>query len=289
MPKFNHKNAVRSQMNERGLRFNKALGQNFLTDDSVLDKIVAASGIDSDTNVLEIGPGAGALTLKLAAEAKKVAAVEVDAGLLPLLEESLSDFDNVHIIHGDIMDISLKELFDKEFAGGKVKVAANLPYYITTPIVMKLLEENPGFESLVIMVQKEVAQRLTALPGEKNCGAITYSVHYCCEVETITDVPPEAFVPAPKVWSSVVKLTPRKEPPVQVLDERHFFTLIKAAFLMRRKTFLNCVSQNEVIGINKETLRDILRELDISENIRGETLSLVQFSQISNAIVTRNL
>ena len=289
MPKSNNISLVKGQMNERGLKFNKALGQNFLTDDTVLDKIVEASEIDSDTNVLEIGPGAGALTVRLAAAAKKVVAVEIDTGLIPLLKENLSAFDNVNIIHSDIMETSLKELFDKEFKGGKVKVVANLPYYITTPIVMKLLEENPGFESLVIMVQKEVAQRLTAKPGSKNCGAITYSANYCCETETITDVPPQAFVPVPKVWSSVIKLTVRKEPPVDVIDEQHFFTLIKAAFLMRRKTFLNCVSQNEVINVDKETLREILRELHISENIRGEALTLVQFSQISNAIKNRNL
>ncbi len=289
MVKVNNKSMIKGQMNEYGLKFNKALGQNFLIDDSILDKIIEASEIDSTTNVLEIGPGAGALTCRLAAAAKKVAAVEIDTGLLPILGENLSGFDNVNIIHGDIMDISLKELFEREFEGGKVKVVANLPYYITTPIVMKLLEENPGFESLVIMVQKEVAQRLTAEPGDKNCGAITYSVNFCCETETVTDVSPEAFMPVPKVWSSVIKLTPRTKPPVHVLDEQHFFALIKAAFLMRRKTFLNCVSQNKVIGIEKETLREILRQLHIPENVRGEALSLVQFSQISNAIVKRTL
>lgn len=289
MLKLNKRSAVKGQMQERGLRFNKALGQNFLIDDSVLDKIVEASEIDSDTNVLEIGPGAGALTVRLASMAKKVAAVEIDTGLLPLLGENLSAFDNVNIIHGDIMDLSLKELFKKEFNGGKVKVVANLPYYITTPIIMKLLEEDPGFERMVIMVQKEVAQRLTARPGDKNCGAITYSVNYSCETENVVDVPPQAFMPQPKVWSSVIKLTPREKPPVEVIDEHHFFSLIKAAFLMRRKTFLNCVSQNEVINVKKETLREILQELHISENIRGEALSLVQFSQISNAIKKRNL
>ncbi len=289
MAKTNNKKNVRSQMSEHGLKFNKALGQNFLTDESVLDDIVAAGEIDSDTNVLEIGPGSGALTMKLAPLAKKVVAVEIDTGLIPLLAENLLDFQNVKVIHGDILEISLKELFAKEFDGGPVKVVANLPYYITTPIVMKLLEENPGFENLVIMVQKEVADRLVAEPGSKNCGAITYSVNYCCETENIVDVPPEAFVPAPKVWSSVIRLRPRKNPPVEVLDEAHFFSLIKAAFLMRRKTFLNCVSQNQVVGVDKETLREILTELGISETVRGEALSLVQFSQISNEIKKRNL
>ncbi len=289
MAKTNKKKTVKNQMSEHGLKFNKALGQNFLTDETVLDRIVDAAEIDSDTNVLEIGPGAGALTQKLAPLAKKVVAVEIDTGLLPLLRENLSAFENVHIIHGDILEISLKELFQKEFGDSPVKVVANLPYYITTPIVMKLLEENPGFESLVIMVQKEVAERLAALPGTKNCGAITYSVHYACETEMVLDVPPEAFVPAPKVWSSVIKLTPREAPPVDVIDPQHFFSLIKAAFLMRRKTFLNAVSQVPMIGADKETLRAILNELEISETIRGEALSLIQFSQISNEIKRRNL
>ena len=289
MAKKNNKSQVRNQMSEHGLKFNKALGQNFLTDESVLDDIVSAGEIDSETNVLEIGPGAGALTTKLAPLAKKVVAVEIDTGLIPLLMENLQEFDNVKVIHGDILEISLKELFAKEFGDGPVKVVANLPYYITTPIVMKLLEENPGFENLVIMVQKEVADSLVAEPGGKNCGAITYSVNYCCETENIVNVPPEAFVPAPKVWSSVIRLKPRKEPPVDVLDEKHFFALIKAAFLMRRKTFVNCVSQNQVIGVEKEALREILHNLEISETIRGEALSLVQFSQISNEIKKRNL
>lgn len=289
MAKSGNKNTIKNQMYAHGLKFNKALGQNFLSDDTVLDDIVDAAGIDENTCVLEIGPGSGALTKKLAKTAKKVVAVEIDGGLIPLLKENVSSFQNVEILHADILDISLSELFSREFFGETVKVVANLPYYITTPIVMKLLEENPGFSCMVIMVQKEVAQRLIALPGGKNCGAITYSVNYYCETELVTDVPPEAFVPAPKVWSSVIKLSVREKPPVDVEDEQHFFALIKAAFLMRRKTFLNCVSQNECIHTDKETLRSILNEYGIPENIRGEALSLVQFSQISNAIKKRNL
>lgn len=289
MAKSGNKNTIKNQMYAHGLKFNKALGQNFLSDDTVLDDIVDAAGIDENTCVLEIGPGSGALTKKLAKTAKKVVAVEIDGGLIPLLKENVSSFQNVEILHADILDISLLELFSREFFGESVKVVANLPYYITTPIVMKLLEENPGFSCMVIMVQKEVAQRLIALPGGKNCGAITYSVNYYCETELVTDVPPEAFVPAPKVWSSVIKLSVREKPPVDVEDEQHFFALIKAAFLMRRKTFLNCVSQNECIHTDKETLRSILNEYGIPENIRGEALSLVQFSQISNAIKKRNL
>jgi len=287
--KSGNKSTIKSQMHAHGLKFNKALGQNFLSDDSVLDEIVEAAGIDENTCVLEIGPGSGALTKKLAKTAKKVVAVEIDGGLIPLLKENVSSFQNVEILHADILEISLSELFNREFFGETVKVVANLPYYITTPIVMKLLEENPGFSCMVIMVQKEVAQRLIATPGGKNCGAITYSVNYYCETELVTDVPPEAFVPAPKVWSSVIKLSVREKPPVAARDEQHLFALIKAAFLMRRKTFLNCVSQNDVIKVEKEVLRKILNEFDISENIRGEALTLVQFSQISNAIKERNL
>lgn len=289
MAKSGNKNTIKNQMHAHGLKFNKALGQNFLSDDTVLHEIVDAAGIDENTCVLEIGPGSGALTKKLAKAAKKVVAVEIDSGLIPLLEENVSSFQNVEILHADILAISLSELFNREFSGEIVKVVANLPYYITTPIVMKLLEENPGFSCMVIMVQKEVAQRLIATSGGKNCGAITYSVNYYCETELVTDVPPEAFVPAPKVWSSVIKLSVREKPPVDVEDEQHLFALIKAAFLMRRKTFLNCVSQNECIHTDKETLRSILNELGISQNIRGEALSLVQFSQISNAIKKRNL
>ncbi len=285
----NKKSAVRGQMSEHGLMFNKALGQNFLTDESYLDAIVDAAELTPDECVLEIGPGAGALTEKLAKKAKKVVAVEIDTGLIPLLKENLSDFENVKIINEDILKISLNTLFDEEFKGETVKVVANLPYYITTPIVMKLLEENPGFLSLVIMVQKEVAERLIAEPGSKLCGAVTYSVNYRCETELVTHVPPEAFVPAPKVWSSVIKLTVRDEKAVLVKDEAHLFTLIKAAFLMRRKTFLNSVSKNPALLTDKEMLRTILSELGISETIRGEALDLVQFSQISNRILERNL
>lgn len=284
-----NKKALKKQMAQNNLHFNKALGQNFLTDDNILDEIIGAAVLDSDTNVLEIGPGAGALTTRLAPHAKKVVAVEIDTTLIPMLTETLSVYDNVRLINNDILKIDLNKLIDDEFRGEPVRVVANLPYYITTPIIMKLLEENPGFESIVVMVQKEVADRLVAAPGGKNCGAITYSVNYYCETEKIVDVPPEAFVPAPKVWSSVIKLTLRDKPPVDCDDVNHLFELIKAAFLMRRKTFINCVSSSKTINCDKETLREILNKYGISETVRGEALSLVQFSQISNEILMRNL
>ena len=284
MNKKNTKTTLKNQMSDHGLKFNKALGQNFLTDESVLDEIVYAAELDEDTCVLEIGPGAGVLTKKLAAVAKKVIAVEIDKGLIPLLSENLADYQNIKIINEDVLKLSLKELFQQEFQNSSVKVVANLPYYITTPIVMKLLEENPGFESIVIMVQKEVADRLTTNPGSKNCGAITYSVNYACETESVIDVPPEAFVPPPKVWSSVIRLKPRNKPVVTVKDEKHFFALIKAAFSMRRKTLLNCIANNNAVKVEKDAFRQILNKLGISETVRGEALTLEQFAQISNEL-----
>jgi len=284
-----NKKALKQQMAKNSLHFNKSLGQNFLTDDAILDEIVYASGVGEDINVLEIGPGAGALTTRLAKSSKRVVAVEIDTSLIPMLSENLSEFDNVKIINKDILKIDLKQLIDDEFNGEEVCVVANLPYYITTPIIMKLLEENPGFSSITVMVQKEVADRLSAEPGGKNCGAITYSVNYYCETEKVVDVPPEAFVPAPKVWSSVIKLTLRDKPPVECMNVAHLFELIKAAFLMRRKTFINCVAQSKTINCDKETLKGILAELGISETIRGEALTLVQYSQISDKILSINL
>lgn len=284
-----NKKALKEQMSKNNLRFNKSLGQNFLTDDSILDEIIFSSGANSDVNVLEIGPGAGALTTRLARHSKRVAAVEIDASLIPMLCENLSEFDNVKVINKDILKVDLKELIEDEFGGEEVCVVANLPYYITTPIVMKLLEENPGFSSITVMVQKEVADRLIASPGGKGCGAITYSVNYYCEAEKVVDVPPEAFVPAPKVWSTVIKLTLRDAPPVECLNKEHLFELVKAAFLMRRKTFINCVSQSKTINCDKETLKGVLAQLGISETIRGEALTLVQYSQISDKILSINL
>ena len=284
-----NKKNLKKQMAKNNLHFNKALGQNFLTDDNILDGIINASDLDKNTNVLEIGPGAGALTTRLAACAKKVVAVEIDTSLIPMLTETLSPYNNAKIINEDILKIDLKKMIDEEFNGEEVRVVANLPYYITTPIIMKLLEENPNFLSITVMVQKEVADRLIASPGGKNCGAITYSINYYCETEKVSDVPPEAFVPAPKVWSSVIKLNLRKEPPVKCKDQKHLFELIKSAFLMRRKTFINCVSQSNKINCDKEVLKEILNKLGISEKIRGEALTLVQYSQISDEILSRNL
>lgn len=279
---------VRQSMNRHGLHFRKSLGQNFLTDDTVLEQIVSAAEIDGDTCVLEIGPGAGALTCRLAEKAHKVIAVEIDSGLIPLLRENTAEFQNVQIINRDILKTDIRRLLSEECEGRPVKVVANLPYYITTPIIMKLLEEKPGLSGVVIMIQKEVADRLTAQAGTKAYGAITLAVNYYARPSMVCLVPPEAFVPPPKVCSAVLKLDILKEPPVELADEAFFFRLIQAAFGQRRKTFLNSVGNAAQLNICKEDVKNVLNKFGICENIRGEALNLVQFAQISNELFVRN-
>ncbi len=279
---------VRQSMSRHGLHFQKSLGQNFLTDADILEQIVSAAEIDDNTCVLEIGPGAGALTCRLAACAHKVVAVEIDTGLIPLLRENTAEFDNVKIINCDILKIDLKRLIAEECEGKNVKVVANLPYYITTPIIMKLLEEKPGLSGIVIMIQREVAERLTAEAGTKEYGAITLAVNYYACPSMVCLVPPQAFVPPPKVWSAVLKLDILNQPLVSVCDEKKLFQLIKAAFGQRRKTLLNSISNAAYLGICKEDIKKVLNKFGISANIRGEALNLVQFAQITDELFGKN-
>lgn len=271
-------------MRERGLYFNKSLGQNFLTDEGVLADIVEGAAVDGDTFVLEIGPGIGVLTCELAARARQVTAVETDARLIPVLQENLQEFNNVALINQDILKVDLAALLKPYQSWGKRKVVANLPYYITTPVIMKLLEGSLPLDEIVVMVQREVAERLCAAPDSKAYGAITLSVEYYSEAEVLFDVPPHCFVPQPKVWSSVIRLRIRKQPPVELADEAHFFRLIKAAFGQRRKTFVNAAANFGGLSTCKEDIKKVLNKFGISENVRGESLSLVQFAQISNEI-----
>ncbi|MBE7010628.1 MAG: 16S rRNA (adenine(1518)-N(6)/adenine(1519)-N(6))-dimethyltransferase RsmA [Ruminococcaceae bacterium] len=280
------KRAVQAQLSNEGLRPKKSLGQNFLTDQSVLSDIVSAAQLTEESCVLEIGPGMGALTKELAQEAKKVVAVEIDTSILPVLEKNLQAFDNVTVINQDILKVDLDALFDEQFGNNSVKVIANLPYYITTPIVMKLLESK-RISSIVIMIQKEVAERLAATAGTKSYGAITPAVQYRAEVFYVRDVSPECFHPVPKVWSSVIELRLLKEAPVFVQDEKHFFHLVHGAFCQRRKTFLNSAGSYPQLGADKETLRQVLTEMGLDENVRGESLSIEQFARISNALVEK--
>ena len=264
---------------------NKSLGQNFLINDEVIENTVNAANITEKDLVIEIGPGLGTLTSLLLEKAKKVIAIELDNRMINILNERFNLYSNFEIIHQDVLKVDLKNIIETEKRENgieKVKIVANLPYYITTPIIMKLLEDKLDVESITVMVQKEVAERLIATPGEKLAGAITYSVNYYCEVEKVVEVPKESFIPAPEVESEVIKLILRKKAPVEVKDEDKFFKLIKVSFMQRRKTFLNGVSNSGLI--EKQKLKNILEELEISENIRGENLSLEQFAKISNKI-----
>ena len=259
--------------------FKKKFGQNFLIDGRVLDRIVQGAGITKEDDVLEIGPGIGALTQVLCEAARHVRAVEIDRELIPILEKSLSDYDNVDVINADIMDTELRDLYP-----GPFKVVANLPYYITTPIVMKLLESDADIESITVMVQKEVAERMQAAPGGKDYGVLTLSVAYHAEAEIIAKVPPNCFMPRPDESSAVIKLRRRAEPAVTPRSPDHMFRLIRAAFSQRRKTLINAVSNDVSLGLPKAELEAALQELGLDTRIRGERLSLQDFSDLSDIL-----
>ncbi len=278
--------SVKRQLFQEGLAPKKSLGQNFLIDNSVLSDIVAAAELSADSCVLEIGPGMGVLTKELSREAERVVAVEIDRDMVAVLGQNLSDCQNVTVINQDILKVDLEALFDEHFGARPVKVIANLPYYITTPIIMKLLE-SPRITEIVVMIQKEVALRLAAKEGTKDFGAISLAVQYRSEPQMVRHVPPEAFCPPPKVTSSVIRLVRREKPPVTVKDETHFFNLIKAAFSQRRKTFLNSVGNFPGLTATKEDVRTVLGEMGISETIRGEALSMAQFAEISDRLLEK--
>ncbi len=273
-------------MKKYGITANKKLGQNFLIDENVIEQIVNASKITEEDLVIEIGPGLGTLTAKLLEKAGKVICIELDNRMIEILKDRFFMYKNYEIINEDVLKVDLQKLIkeNKEKENLKnVKIVANLPYYITTPIIMKLLEEKLDIESITVMIQKEVADRLTAVPGEKNSGAITYTVYYYAQAEEILTVPNTSFIPEPEVESEVIKLNLRKEPAIKVQDEKRFFALIKAAFMQRRKTLLNAVS-NSGLEITKEQMEQILNELDIDTKVRGETLTIEQFAQIAGKI-----
>lgn len=273
-------------MKKYGITANKKLGQNFLIDENVIDTIANASEISQDDIVIEIGPGLGTLTDKLLQKAGKVIAIELDERMISILKDRFFMYDNFEIINEDVLKVDLNKLIqeNKEQLGLKrAKIVANLPYYITTPIIMKLLEEKLDIESITVMIQKEVADRLTAIPGEKNSGAITYTVYYYATSEEVLTVPNNSFIPEPEVESEVIKLNLRKEPVIKVTDEKKFFALIKAAFMQRRKTLLNAIG-NSGLNTTKEQMEQILKELDIDLKIRGEALTIDQFAKISEKL-----
>ena len=282
MRKLTSPEVIKSILREYEFRFSKSLGQNFLIDDSALESIIDAADLSENDAVLEIGPGFGTLTQALLKEAGKVVSVEIDKTVIPILEENLKDFSNFKVICADIMKTDLHALIDTEFKGYNIKAAANLPYYITTPILMMLLESGIKFQSIVIMVQKEVAMRLCAKPGTKDYGAISVGVDYYADSKIICDVPPHSFMPAPKVTSSVVKLEMRSKPKVSVKNEKLFFSVVKAAFLQRRKTLSNALANGGIAP--KDKLSEIFERLNIDPKRRGETLSTEEFADIANLI-----
>jgi len=268
---------IRPLLERHGFTFSKSLGQNFLINRDVPVKIAEGSGVTADSVVLEIGPGIGCLTKELAKRAKKVIAVEIDRRLIPVLKETLSEFDNVEIINGDIMELDLCSLNEKY---GKLTVAANLPYYITTPIIMRLLESGFDYDSITVMVQKEVARRFSASAGSKEYGAVTAAIAYRTVPKTLFTVSAGNFIPAPKVDSAVVRLL-KAEPEVKAENERLMFSLIKAGFGQRRKTFVNAVSE---LGYGKEEFARLLEASGISPAVRAEKLSANDFARLSNVI-----
>ena len=267
-------------LQETNFTFQKKYGQNFLIDEHVVDKIINAAGIDKDTLVLEIGPGIGTLTQHLAEAAKEVAAVEIDDKLIPILENTLSSYSNVRIIHGDI----LKQDIDAIFNGRPFKIVANLPYYITTPIIMSLLEGRVNAKSITVMIQKEVAQRMEASPGSKAYGALSLAVQYYSEPYLAANVPPNCFMPRPNVGSAVIRLNILEKPPVSVKDEAHMFKLIRAAFNQRRKTLANAVKNFEGLSYERERIEEALRTLGFDERIRGEAMTLEDFARLSDEL-----
>lgn len=264
--------------------FRKKYGQNFLIDSHVLNKIIKGAQITEEDCVLEIGPGIGSLTQVLSFQAEKVIAVEIDDQLIPILNDTLGQYDNIKIIHGDILKIDLKKLIEEENSNQPIKVVANLPYYITTPIIMELLESKLPVKSITIMVQKEVAQRLAASPGSKDYGAISVAVQYYSKPCLLANVPHNCFIPRPNVDSAVIHLEVLNEPTVSVKDEALFFKIIKAAFSQRRKTLINSLYNQNVISISKEEMASILSRVGLDENIRGEMLSIDEFAKLSDAL-----
>ena len=268
--------------------FQKRFGQNFLIDTHVLDKIIRAAGITKDDMVLEIGPGIGTMTQYLAEAAGKVVAVEIDRNLIPILEDTLSEYDNVMVINEDVLKVDLNELARQYNAGRPIKVVANLPYYITTPIIMGLFESGVPVDNITVMVQKEVAERMQAHPGTKDYGALSLAVQYYAKPYIVANVPPNCFMPRPNVGSAVIRLTRYTDYPVEVSDEKLMFRIIRAAFNQRRKTLQNSISNSPELRFGKDAVAAVLKKMGLSETVRGEAMNLEQFAQFTGLIQEYN-
>lgn len=276
---------IKNLLSKHGFSFSKALGQNFLIDPSVCPRMADVAVESPEDGVLEIGPGVGVLTAELCKRAKKVVSIELDHRLPPLLAKTLEDFDNVEIVEGDAMKLDLAALIEEKFKGcRKVSFCANLPYYITSPILMRLLEEKLPFSQIVVMLQKETAERFSAPIGSRTAGAVTASTHYYAESEILFGVMRDSFYPAPKVDSAVLRLVPRKEPIFVLKNEAYFFKFLKAAFSQRRKTAVNGISSG--LGLSKDTVKEALRSADLPENVRAEQLSMESLCTLSDILYT---
>ena len=269
---------------KHGFAFQKKFGQNFLIDSHVLDKIIAAAGVTENDMVLEIGPGIGTMTQYLAEHARQVAAVEIDTNLIPILKETLSDYDNVTVINEDILKVDIKKLAEEYNGGRPIKVVANLPYYITTPIIMGLFESGVPIDNITVMVQKEVADRMQVGPGSKDYGALSLAVQYYAEPYIVAIVPPNCFIPRPNVGSAVIRLTRHQVPPVEVKDRELMFKLIRASFNQRRKTLLNGLNNSPELSFGKEQIAAAIEQLGVPAAVRGEALTLEQFARLSDLL-----
>ncbi|WP_027630149.1 16S rRNA (adenine(1518)-N(6)/adenine(1519)-N(6))-dimethyltransferase RsmA [Ruminiclostridium cellobioparum] len=281
------KNNTLDVIKKHNLRLTKSLGQNFLNDDNVVRKIVDAADLDKDTLVLEIGPGIGSMTRELAGRAAGVVAIEIDKHLIPALNDNLSEFSNIDIINNDVMKANIDDIiseYKKKYNSKSVRVVANLPYYITTPIIMRFLEEVKGIDGMVFMVQKEVAQRMVSGPGTKDYGALSVAVQFYCKPAIIFDVPPHCFIPQPEVHSTIIRLDILKEPSVRVDDKDLYFKLVRASFGQRRKTLVNGLANAGFLRKDKEQIRQIIESMGLKDNIRGEVLSVQQFGELSNLL-----
>ena len=286
MDRLSSHRATKDIVDKHGFKFSKSLGQNFLIDDNVIDKIIDGARVKEGDKVIEVGPGIGTLTREMAKRAEKVVAVEIDKNLIPILKETLSDFDNTEVVNEDILKVDINKLVDEKLSGGPVKLIANLPYYITTPIVMKFLEEDIPVTDIVVMVQKEVADRMNAVPSTKDYGALSVAVQYYCDTEIVAKAPRHMFIPQPKVDSTVIGLHIREEKKYKADNEQLFFKTVKAAFGQRRKTLLNSLSSMGVL--DKAKIKEVLAEAGIDEKRRGETLSIEEFAHLSN-IINKNI
>ncbi|MER0281788.1 16S rRNA (adenine(1518)-N(6)/adenine(1519)-N(6))-dimethyltransferase RsmA [Clostridioides difficile] len=285
MDRLSSHSATKEVVQKYNFKFSKSLGQNFLIDSNIIDKILVGARIKEGDNIIEVGPGIGTLTREMGKIAQKVVAIEIDRNLIPILKDTLSDLDNTEVVNKDILKVDIQELIKEKLNGGPVKLVANLPYYITTPIVMKFLEEDIPVTDIVVMVQKEVADRMNAMPSTKDYGALSIAVQYYCETEIVAKAPRHMFIPQPNVDSTVIGLHVRAEKKYDVHNEELFFKTVKASFGQRRKTLLN--SLGGLGFLNKDEIREILKEANIDEKRRGETLSIEEFAVLSNIINTK--